>query len=70
MIKEDQGMLLIMLDHFDIPLSVRKSDGKACDPTCSGSISDSALFLLFTGGYGYDSTDMAAIHYRLKTLVR
>jgi arginyl-tRNA synthetase len=45
---EDQGMLIVMLPHFPIPLIVRKSDG----------------------GYGYDSTDMAALHYRTQTLQR
>jgi arginyl-tRNA synthetase len=45
---EEQGMLIIKLDHFDIPLIVRKSDG----------------------GYGYDSTDMAALSYRLRDLQR
>jgi arginyl-tRNA synthetase len=46
--KEDNGMLIIMLPHFDIPLIVRKSDG----------------------GYGYDSTDMTALDYRLRILKR
>ena len=41
--EEDDGMLIVKLKHFSIPLIVRKSDG----------------------GYGYDSTDMAAVHYRL-----
>jgi arginyl-tRNA synthetase len=41
--ERDDGMLIIKLKHFSIPLIVQKSDG----------------------GYGYDSTDMAAIHYRL-----
>ncbi len=48
LVKEDDGMLIIMLPHFDIPLIVRKSDG----------------------GYGYDSTDMTALKYRLHTLNR
>jgi arginyl-tRNA synthetase len=48
LIKEEQGMLILMLSHFTIPLILRKSDG----------------------GYGYDSTDMAAIQYRLQTLNR
>ena len=43
LIKEDEGMLVIMLAHFTIPLILRKSDG----------------------GYGYDSTDMAALKYRI-----
>ena len=43
LVEDDQGMKIIKLKHFNIPLIVRKSDG----------------------GYGYDSTDMAAIHYRL-----
>ncbi len=43
LIKEDEGMLIIMLAHFTIPLILRKSDG----------------------GYGYDSTDMAALRYRI-----
>lgn len=46
--KEDNGMLIVLLPHFDIPLLVRKSDG----------------------GYGYDSTDMAALDYRLRILKR
>jgi arginyl-tRNA synthetase len=40
---DEDGMLIIKLPHFTIPLIVRKSDG----------------------GYGYDSTDMAAVHHRL-----
>lgn len=43
---DEEGMLVIKLPHFTIPLIVRKSDG----------------------GYGYDSTDMAAISYRLRSL--
>jgi arginyl-tRNA synthetase len=46
LVYDDQGMLLLKLPHFTIPLILRKSDG----------------------GYGYDSTDMAALHYRLFTL--
>ena len=42
----EDGMLIIKLAHFTIPLIVRKSDG----------------------GYGYDSTDMAAISYRVREL--
>lgn len=42
---EDQGMQVVKLPHFTIPLILRKSDG----------------------GYGYDSTDMAALKYRLFT---
>ena len=42
----DQGMALLNLPHFEIPLILRKSDG----------------------GYGYDSTDMAAVKYRCLTL--
>lgn len=42
----EQGMNLLHLPHFEIPLILRKSDG----------------------GYGYDSTDMAAIKYRTQTL--
>lgn len=45
---EENGMKLIMLPHFTIPLILRKSDG----------------------GYGYDSTDMAALYYRINTLKR
>jgi arginyl-tRNA synthetase len=48
LVEEDEGMLVIKLPHFTIPLIVRKSDG----------------------GYGYDSTDMAALHYRLFELKR
>ena len=48
MVEEDEGMLIIRLPGFDIPLIVRKSDG----------------------GFGYDSTDMAAVEYRLQTLQR
>jgi arginyl-tRNA synthetase len=48
LVEEDQGMLIAMLDHFSIPLILRKSDG----------------------GYGYDSTDMAALKYRTATLQR
>ncbi len=39
-----EGMLVVQLPHFTIPLIMRKSDG----------------------GYGYDSTDMAALRYRIK----
>jgi len=46
--KEEEGMLVIKLPHFTIPLMIRKSDG----------------------GYGYDSTDMAALQYRIKDLQR
>jgi hypothetical protein len=63
-VKEEQGMLLIMLDGFDIPLIVRKSDGN-----CLKNSSTYPEFILL-GGYGYDSTDMAAIYYRLKDLDR
>lgn len=45
---EENGMLIIKLPHFTIPLIVRKSDG----------------------GYGYDSTDMAALSHRIRTLHR
>lgn len=48
LVVEDEGMLIIKLPHFEIPLILRKSDG----------------------GYGYDSTDMTAIRYRLQTLKR
>jgi arginyl-tRNA synthetase len=48
LVEEDEGMLVVKLPHFTIPLIVRKSDG----------------------GYGYDSTDMAALHYRLFELKR
>jgi arginyl-tRNA synthetase len=53
LVKEDmseghEGMLIIHLPHFDIPLIMRKSNG----------------------GYGYDSTDMAAIRYRTQELKR
>ena len=47
-VQDDQGMKIIMLPGFDIPLIIRKSDG----------------------GYGYDSTDMAAVLYRLEKLQR
>ncbi len=53
-----------MLDGFDIPLIVRKSDGN-----CLKNSSTYPEFILL-GGYGYDSTDMAAIYYRLKDLDR
>jgi arginyl-tRNA synthetase len=43
LVAESEGMLVVKLDHFTIPLILRKSDG----------------------GYGYDSTDMAALQYRL-----
>lgn len=46
LVENDQGMLMIKLPHFTIPLIVRKTDG----------------------GYGYDSTDMAALRHRLFTL--
>jgi arginyl-tRNA synthetase len=45
---EDEGMLIVRLAHFEIPLIARKSDG----------------------GYGYDSTDLTAIRYRLHDLHR
>eukprot|EP01039_Chlorochromonas_danica_P008657 gene8657-9538_t len=45
---EDQGMKVIKLPHFTIPLILRKSDG----------------------GYGYDSTDMAALKYRMFAIDR
>jgi arginyl-tRNA synthetase len=48
LVVEEEGMLIIKLAHFDIPLIARKSDG----------------------GYGYDSTDLTAIRYRLSTLDR
>jgi arginyl-tRNA synthetase len=48
MVEDEEGMLLVKLDHFTIPLILRKSDG----------------------GYGYDSTDMAALKYRTATLKR
>lgn len=48
LVTEDQGMLIIKLDTFTIPLILRKSDG----------------------GYGYDSTDMAALNYRLNIIKR
>jgi len=47
-VEEDQGMLIIKLPHFTIPLILRKSDG----------------------GYGYDSTDLAALYHRTQTLQR
>jgi arginyl-tRNA synthetase len=47
-VEDEEGMLLVKLDHFTIPLILRKSDG----------------------GYGYDSTDMAALKYRTATLKR
>jgi len=43
-----EGMLIIQLPHFTIPLIMRKSNG----------------------GYGYDSTDMAALWYRTKEIDR
>jgi hypothetical protein len=48
LVQDDQGMKIVMLPGWDIPLIVRKSDG----------------------GYGYDSTDMAAVLYRLQKLDR
>eukprot|EP01035_Chromulina_nebulosa_P018599 gene18599-24327_t len=48
LVYEENGMLLIKLSTFDIPLILRKSDG----------------------GFGYDSTDMAAIRYRIRDLKR
>jgi arginyl-tRNA synthetase len=48
LVYEEDGMQLVRLEHFAIPLILRKSDG----------------------GYGYDSTDMAAIHYRIFDLQR
>lgn len=42
----DEGMKILKLPHFTIPLILQKSDG----------------------GYGYDSTDMTALYYRLFTL--
>lgn len=45
---DEEGMLIIKLPHFEIPLIARKSDG----------------------GYGYDSTDLSAIRYRLLELQR
>ena len=48
LVEEEEGMLIIRQDKYEIPLIVRKSDG----------------------GYGYDSTDMAAISYRLRDLKR
>lgn len=48
LVETEEGMLLVKLDHFTIPLILRKSDG----------------------GYGYDSTDMAALKYRTNTLKR
>lgn len=48
LITKEEGMLLLRLPHFEIPLILRKSDG----------------------GYGYDSTDMAAVKYRCETLKR
>jgi len=48
LIEDEEGMMLVKLDHFTIPLILRKSDG----------------------GYGYDSTDMAALKYRTATLKR
>lgn len=44
----EEGMMLMRLAHFEIPLILRKSDG----------------------GYGYDSTDMAAIKHRCLALKR
>jgi len=46
LVEDEEGMKIIKLPHFTIPLIVQKSDG----------------------GYGYDSTDMAAVNYRIKTL--
>lgn len=58
-------MRLVMLPGFDIPLIVRKSDGTYM------LISTTFLYnFFFKGGYGYDSTDMAAILYRLEKLDR
>ena len=48
LVENDNGMLMVKLPHFTIPLIVRKTDG----------------------GYGYDSTDMAALRHRLFTLKR
>lgn len=48
LIYDENGMLLVKLPSFTIPLILRKSDG----------------------GYGYDSTDMAAITYRTRQLKR
>jgi arginyl-tRNA synthetase len=48
LIEEDQGMLIVRLQGYDIPLIARKSDG----------------------GYGYDSTDLAAVSYRIRELKR
>ena len=48
LVQDEEGMLVIKLPHFTIPLIVRKSDG----------------------GYGYDSTDMAALRYRTHVLNR
>ncbi len=48
LVEDENGMLIVKLPHFTIPLMVRKSDG----------------------GYGYDSTDMAALKYRIQQLDR
>lgn len=48
LIENEDGMLIISQEKYDIPLILRKSDG----------------------GYGYDSTDMAALSYRLRDLKR
>jgi arginyl-tRNA synthetase len=44
LLRDEEGMLVLMMNHFTIPLILRKSDG----------------------GYGYDSTDMGAISYRIR----
>lgn len=48
LVTRDQGMDIIKLPDWTVPLILRKSDG----------------------GYGYDSTDMAAVRHRLVTLDR
>lgn len=48
LVQPDEGMDIVKLPHFTIPLILRKSDG----------------------GYGYDSTDMAALKHRLFNLKR
>lgn len=60
-------MRLVNLPEFDIPLIVRKSDGEL-PWICLLEIKN--VKFLFTGGYGYDSTDMAAVLYRLEQLDR
>jgi hypothetical protein len=77
LVKPDGGMLICMLEAFDIPLILRKSDGAlacmASHISCFSLIDlcvTSRVYVLFIGGYGYDSTDMAAVKYRLADLNR